>query len=1620
MIWLGILYSNLYGYPWPVKDFNTQHQISGTVGEYRTDPALHFHAGVDIPWPQSDSIFAVDSGIVDSVNKWVGRFRYMHIDFKINNNDTLGPGNFIGLVNYPLAPHVHFREAPDSSNRTPVVNNLFSGALTPYVDSTNPYIDSIKFYRQGPGDTLLHKDSLDRKVDVLAVTRDTRTDSTGHVPAVPGTTSVYRIGYVVKDTSGNIKKTYWEKIKFDTIPNPSSSSQLNLTYGSGSSSSHFRYWVSNDPFNSNSDLRNWYWNTKQDSAGADSVDADSIEDAKFKDGFYWVKIYAYDIRSNADSESVYVHVDNFNPRVKETYPTDSFAFVPNKLHKVWCSLSEPMDTTTLTATNIKIQSLKADSFNYTITNFIYDDSIYKLTLEVDSFRFKDTVQVRLLDGVKDLAGKSIDTTGSEQTIAYFWTFVVGVIQLTDNDLTDVYPDVYHGKVVWTQAPGLSDLGEIMLYDFYNNTTTQISPGGGIHNTPHIYENEVAWIGYGWGSTNPVYYYDGSTTQQIAQANRGRYSMEISEGGVVWRAYYGDYYPDTIWIEYYNPDSDQVYLLDEFLDREGRLEGRVDIDGNEIVWDHDMYPQFEREIYYYCNGDTQNFSSDTSQYDGTPDISYGQIAWLKQNGINEVWFYDGTNKRKIAGIDDWNPQLHNGSIAWIKESGMYSPWHLKLYDGRDTLELMTENGIGYWPFLSVNIHNNQVVWLRIIGTSYYATCYDGNETMYLTVEPDSLNPGDSYRIEAHDGFVVYDAWDGNDYEIYLYIGDTLFTPPAVVKNLRNEIIEAKANDKQVKLTWSPNSESDLAGYKIYRSDTSYQYDTIPYDSVLAADTIFIDTIPLDGYSYYVVTAFDNLNNEGGFSNQTVAFISDTIPPSPPANLVASYDSINQMDSLIWNAPSDPDLELYRIYRSTSSGSYTTPLDSVFDPETTFVDSTILLGQTYYYVVTAVDTAGNESSYSNEDTVTVPFTVFSDFELATGFNNASRIVRNPSTGEIFLAYSTISDTMILCISSTDEGVTWSRSVAIASGMFPTLVMTTDNDPCCIYGLWVGPGFGEARLYYTKYVNNHWTTPSLLFSVDSVYMADAGLAIPTPSAWFDSEDTMHIVWNSPMGKDYIHRFAVWYGNLYSLDTLPSFSYMQLDTIWTYEKSRWTYSASIRPALAVDDQDVIHVAHETDPGSPWLRYRYRDNGVWSEKPKNDTFGLEGSYYPDLESFGDRLHLAWDYRYPDTTYDHAICYRNKTVNGWDTVMTVYEPLPFNQFGNPVNAGGWYTIWANEDVCYSQFNGATWEDPETVQVTTEFSAHPTVLFRQDGVDTCLYIAWTEGDSAPYTIEFEKVTVQSVPRYYDNLGQATQSVYCLSRDGYEDFGDKAYEEVDRGKHKVSYRFTDLDPDKSYRLDVSYYFEDKKESGDDKIDIGLNKNLNNSTGSGRLETLQRSKGYPERGDSLVLILEVNSVPIDTSCVYNKEVTRVSVYLPESLYEEKQIDIEVKRNSGDYAVCGEIGLYEFPGEGRDMIPVPRASGGPQSNETLQLGPVFFEGIYPNPARGNLRIRFNSPDEQKVTIKLYDVTGRLVNEIFNGKAKIGINEMPIMAENYAAGIYFIRIETNKEIITEKFIMLK
>ncbi len=62
--------------------------------------------------------------------------------------------------------------------------------------------------------------------------------------------------------------------------------------------------------------------------------------------------------------------------------------------------------------------------------------------------------------------------------------------------------------------------------------------------------------------------------------------------------------------------------------------------------------------------------------------------------------------------------------------------------------------------------------------------------------------------------------------------------------------------------------------------------------------------------------------------------------------------------------------YNVYRTTTSGSgYVRVNGSLVGPDD-FVDTTVQSGTTYYYVTTAVDASGEESSYSNEATAIIP--------------------------------------------------------------------------------------------------------------------------------------------------------------------------------------------------------------------------------------------------------------------------------------------------------------------------------------------------------------------------------------------------------------------------------------------------------------------------------------------------------------------------------------------------------------------------------------------------------------------------------------------------------------------------
>lgn len=68
------------------------------------------------------------------------------------------------------------------------------------------------------------------------------------------------------------------------------------------------------------------------------------------------------------------------------------------------------------------------------------------------------------------------------------------------------------------------------------------------------------------------------------------------------------------------------------------------------------------------------------------------------------------------------------------------------------------------------------------------------------------------------------------------------------------------------------------------------------------------------------------------------------------------------TLTWSANTESDLNGYRVYVGTASGTFGLPISTV--NTTVYQVTNLTVGQTYYFAVTAVDSSNNESGFSDQ--------------------------------------------------------------------------------------------------------------------------------------------------------------------------------------------------------------------------------------------------------------------------------------------------------------------------------------------------------------------------------------------------------------------------------------------------------------------------------------------------------------------------------------------------------------------------------------------------------------------------------------------------------------------------------
>jgi hypothetical protein len=115
--------------------------------------------------------------------------------------------------------------------------------------------------------------------------------------------------------------------------------------------------------------------------------------------------------------------------------------------------------------------------------------------------------------------------------------------------------------------------------------------------------------------------------------------------------------------------------------------------------------------------------------------------------------------------------------------------------------------------------------------------------------------------------------------------------------------------------------------------------------------------------------------------------------------------------------------------------------------------------------------------------------------------------------------------------------------------------------------------------------------------------------------------------------------------------------------------------------------------------------------------------------------------------------------------------------------------------------------------------------------------------------------------------------------------------------------------------------------------------------------------------------------------------------------------------------------------------AGNGPEMTEAFCSGDLFpgevlnatsvaatfeLQRVSPNPFNPVTTISFSLPEAARVTLNVYDVTGRQVAQLVNGLTDAGAHQVTFDGSNLASGVYLYRLTAGMNSATGKMVLMK
>jgi hypothetical protein len=212
-----------------------------------------------------------------------------------------------------------------------------------------------------------------------------------------------------------------------------------------------------------------------------------------------------------------------------------------------------------------------------------------------------------------------------------------------------------------------------------------------------------------------------------------------------------------------------------------------------------------------------------------------------------------------------------------------------------------------------------------------------------------------------------------------------------------VVESKVTESAIELSWAAPTAtsagaplSEAVSYHVYRAEVDpaslkvaeqkhslSEFKTPLVQLATSNAASYQDTTFEFGKTYlYLIRSAVTANGlavESDDSQQVLVTPLDTFPPARPQGLVAAVLPGAAPGSLLvdlsWSINLETDLAGYRVYRSEQEGARGQFVTADLLPTPAVRDTSVEPGHRYWYTVTAVDRAGNESSPSTPVVVEV---------------------------------------------------------------------------------------------------------------------------------------------------------------------------------------------------------------------------------------------------------------------------------------------------------------------------------------------------------------------------------------------------------------------------------------------------------------------------------------------------------------------------------------------------------------------------------------------------------------------------------------------------------------------------